>query len=128
MDSGRKSLLEKAREFGSLAQIWSINELLDRTITYRTLAVYLGIQTEWWEEFWRSFYFALSREKVETVKRFRWCCNAKSLPFVMNFLSNWFGKGVRVSQISAEEFAHVYHLLMREDKNSEIIAGDTERH
>ena len=60
MDSGRLALLEKAREFGSLAHNWSIDEFLETTVTYRTLALYLGIQSEWWGEFWRSFSFSLA--------------------------------------------------------------------
>ena len=109
MDSGRLALLEKAREFGSLAQKWSIDEFLERTVTYRTLALYLGIQSEWWEEFWRSFSFAAT-----TIKNARWCCRARDLPFLMSFLSNWFGKGGRIANISGLELLRAYRLVMRE--------------
>ncbi len=60
MDSGREALLEKAREFGSLAQTMTFQDFLDKSVTYRTLALYLGIQNEWWDEFWRSFSFSLA--------------------------------------------------------------------
>ena len=125
MDSGRKALLEKAREFGSLAHTLSWNEILSRSVTYRTLALYLGIQKEWWEEFERSFSFAPSNVKVETVKCFRWCCNAKSLPFVMNFLSNWFGRGVRISDIPAKALCHAYALVM--SKANDQASSDSEQ-
>ena len=60
MDSGRKALLEKAREFGSLARHATLREFLDKSVTYRTLALYLGMESRWWEEFWRSFSFSLA--------------------------------------------------------------------
>ena len=47
MDGGRKALLEKAREFGILAR-------------NMTLQDFLGVETLWWEEFWRSFSFSLA--------------------------------------------------------------------
>lgn len=110
MDSGRKALLEKARELGTLAQNMTFQDFLDKSVTYRTLARYLGIQKEWWEAFWRSFSFY---GEGEGVHAFRFCCKAKDLPFLMRFLSNWAGKDARVSEIPAKEFYHAYHLVMR---------------
>ena len=61
MDSGRLALLEKAREFGSLAQTMTFQDFLDKSVTYRTLALYLGVEALWWSEFWRSFSFYASK-------------------------------------------------------------------
>ena len=113
MDSGRLALLEKAREFGSLAQNMTFQDFLDKSVTYRTLALYLGIQSEWWEEFWRSFSFAQKDSEENRLCGFRFKCKARDLPFLMSFLSNWFGGGTRLSDISEKEFEHVYHLVMR---------------
>lgn len=116
MDSGRLALLEKAREFGSLAQGWSINELLDRTITYRTLALYLGIQTEWWDEFWRSFSFpaVASSDSNRKLKAIRFSGVANEIPFLMRFMSCWVGKDVCVADINEEDLAHALMLVMSE--------------
>lgn len=113
MDSGRIALLEKAREFGSLAQTMTFQDFLDKSVTYRTLALYLGIQYEWWGEFWRSFSFVGHDGGDGMLRGFRFCCRAKDLPSLMHFLLNWFGKDTRIADIHGEEFAHVYHLAMR---------------
>ena len=110
MDSGREALLEKAREFGSLAHNLSWNEILSRSVTYRTLALYLGIQKEWWEEFERSFSFS---EEREGIRSFQFGCKSKDFPFLMNFLSNWFGGSTRIADVAPEEFEHAYHLVLR---------------
>ena len=112
MDSGREALLEKAREFGSLARTLSWSDVFDRSVTYRTLAFYLGIQKEWWEEFWRSFYFSRKTE-TNNLQGFRFCCKARDLPFLMSFLSTWFGKNTRIADIPKQEFSRVYRLIMR---------------
>lgn len=117
MDSGRKALLEKAREFGSLAKNWSIDEFLERTVTYRTLAFYLGIQSEWWDEFWRSFSFALGQVQETKVKSFHFCCKAREAPFLLFFLSCWFGKGTRIADVSERDLFQAYRLLMREGRD-----------
>ena len=117
MDSGRKALLEKAREFGSLAHNMTFQDFLDKSVTYRTLALYLGIQKEWWEEFWRSFCFAAQQGESNKVRAFRFCCKAKDLLFVMSFLADWFGRDTAISDISKEELNHVYHLVMCEETN-----------
>lgn len=113
MDSGRKALLEKAREFGSLAHNMTFQDFLDKSVTYRTLALYLGIQSEWWEEFWRSFSFANEERKM---RAFRFCIKTKDLSFVMSFLSCWFGRHARVSDIPEGEFERAFHLVMREEE------------
>ncbi len=116
MDSGRKALLARAREFGALAQNWSWKDFLERSVTFRTLALYLGIQNEWWEEFWRSF--SLEKAKVDqdkNLRSFRFCCRATDLPFLMMFLSKWFGGKKRISEIREEEFMQAYALGMKSD-------------
>lgn len=110
MDSGRLALLEKAREFGSLARTLSWSEVLDRSATYRALAFYLSIQKEWWEEFWRSFSFSAARRGT---RRFQFSGKVKSLPSIMSFLSNWFGRDARLSDIDAEELRHAFSIVMR---------------
>ena len=110
MDSGRKALLEKAQEFGSLAHTLSWNEIFSRSVTYRTLALYLGIQKEWWEEFWRSFSFSGERK---SLRDFQFCCKTKDLLFLMNFLSNWFGGNTRIADVGRKEFEHAYRLVLR---------------
>ena len=112
MDSGRKALFEKAREFGALAQNSSWEDFLEKSVTYRTLAQLLGIHEEWWEEFWRSFYFARKAE-TNNLQGFRFCCRAKDLPFLMSFLSAWFGKNMRITDISKQEFRRVFRLVER---------------
>lgn len=107
MDSGRKALLEKAREYGSLAQNLTFQDFLDKSVTYRTLARLLGIQDEWWDEFWRSFSFP-------KVHNFRFSCKAHDLDFLLMFLSNWFGGNTPIADISEKEFSRVYHLVMRD--------------
>ena len=111
MDSGRKALLEKAREFGFSARNSSCEDFLEKSVTYRTLALYLGIQKEWWEEFWRSFSFSRETE-TEGLQGYQFCCKAKDLPFLMSFLSSWFGKNARISDIPKQEFVRVYRLVM----------------
>ena len=113
MDSGREALLEKAREFGSLAQNWSLEELLERTVTYRTLALYLGVETLWWSEFWRSFSFAQEAGKNLKMRSFHIYCTAKDTLTFINFLSLWFGERTRLSDIPRKEFRHVFHLVMK---------------
>ncbi len=114
MDSGRLALLEKAREFGSLAKNWSIDEFLERTITYRTLALYLGVETLWWSEFWRSFSFACIRDNDDgKLRSFHFCCKARDAQFILFFLSLWFGTDTKISDIPKEEFQEVYHRIMR---------------
>ena len=110
MDSGRKALLDKAREFGSLAQNWSQKDFLEKTVTYRTLARYLDIQSEWWGEFWRSF--SLSRQSEEKLQGFRFRCKIDDAIFLMHFLELWFGKNTPIAEISVMEFRHVYRLVM----------------
>lgn len=114
MDSGRLALLEKAREFGYLAHNMTFQDLLDKSVTYRTLALFLGIQSEWWEEFWRSFSFPKAKSVRESkMKNFHFCCKAQDLKLLMMFLSCWFGGDMRIADISEKEFTHVYHLIMR---------------
>lgn len=122
MDSGRLALLEKAREFGSLAHNMTLQDFLDESVTYRTLALYLGIQSEWWEEFWRSFSFATSNadRKANGVKRIHFCCHAKDACFVLKFLCMWFGKETRLADIPSDEFDYAYHIVMGE--NTECTA------
>lgn len=125
MDSGRKALLDKAREFGSLAHGWSIDEFLERTVTYRTLALYLGIQSEWWSEFWRSFSFDCKRKNDDqnsfehtktndkNVRSFHFCCKVGDAKFALFYLSLWFGTETNISDIPKEEFQKVYYRIMR---------------
>lgn len=114
MDSGRKALLEKAQEFGFLAHTLSWNEILSRSVTYRTLALHLGIQKEWWEEFQRSFSFTNIRDNDdEKLSSFHFCCKARDAQFILFFLSLWFGPDTKISDIPKEEFQKVYHLVMR---------------
>ena len=70
MVSGRKALLEKAREFGSLARDLFLDEILARSVTFRAIARHLGIEDIWWSEFWRSFY---SPNERETLHGFCFC-------------------------------------------------------
>lgn len=116
MDSGRLALLEKAREFGSLAQNMTFQDFLDKSVTYRTLALFLGIHKEWWGEFWRSFSFAQKNDGDDLPRRFRFCCRAQDLPFLTMFLACWFGKDTYIKDIPAREFERVYRLAMRTDR------------
>ena len=111
MDSGRLALLEKAREFGSLAQNMTFQDFLDESVTYRTLALYLGIQNEWWEEFWRSFSFVPTNGSDEKLRSLSICCKGKDLPFLMSFLSNWFGKNAKIADIPEKEFGRAYRVV-----------------
>lgn len=125
MDSGRIALLEKAREFGSLAQNMTFQDFLDKSVTYRTLALYLGIQSEWWSEFWRSFSFDRKRkndnqnsfEHTKTndknVRSFHFCCKVGDAKFALFYLSLWFGTETNISDIPKEEFQKVYYRVMR---------------
>lgn len=113
MDSGREALLEKAREFGSLAQNMTFQDFLDKSVTYRTLALYLGVETLWWSEFWRSFSFSQEASNNPKLRSFQICCTAKDTLTFMNFLSLWFGEKTRLSDIPQKEFRHVVHLVMK---------------
>ncbi len=117
MDSGRIALLEKAREFGSLAHNMTFQDFLDKSVTYRTLAFYLGIQSEWWDEFWRSFSFAKEINADEKLRGFRFCCRAEDLSFLMMFLSCYFGGDVPISNISEKEFLRASRLVMEDRKD-----------
>ena len=113
MDSGRKALLERAREFGFSAQNLTLRDFLDKSVTYRTLALYLGVESQWWSEFWRSFSFAKETGKNPKLRSFQICCTAKDALTFMNFLSLWFGEKTRLSDIPQKEFRHVVHLVMK---------------
>ena len=114
MDSGRIALLEKAREFGSLAQNMAFLDFLDKSVTYRTLALYLGIHDEWWDEFWRSFSFDTQKANDnKNVRSFHFCCKVRDAQIVLVLLSLWFGAETRISDIPKEEFQKIYHLIMR---------------
>ena len=115
MDSGRKALLEKAQEFGFLAHTLSWNEILSRSVTYRTLAQLLGIHEEWWDEFWRSFFSTRKCAKSQKAKRLVFCGKAKDTSFLTMFFSSWFGGSTRLSEVSEEDFSFVYHLVMRKE-------------
>lgn len=115
MDSGRKALLEKARELGTLAQNMTFQDFLDKSVTYRTLALYLGVETLWWSEFWRSFSYAVSRRKRKPKSRtYRFCGTVRDVTFAVKFLALWFGAAARIADIPEEEFYRVYHLIMRD--------------
>ena len=120
MDSGRTALLQSAREFGSQAHTLPFSELLNKTITYRTLARYLGIESAWWWEFWHAFSLfskSLSDESNRRNRKFLFSCEAKKLPHLMEFLMSWFGKDTRIADISINKFFFALSLIFWKRKN-----------
>ena len=117
MDSARKALLQNAQEFGFLAHNLSLDEVLAKSVTHRTLALYLGVEALWWSEFWRSFSFAKLQNENLAVRRFQLCGKADDLRFILMFLSCWFGGDVPIASIPKKEFDRVARLFAREGKN-----------